>query len=165
MIGMHVRFAVEWLKECLYSMTDSVVVQMCTYFTVSCPPPPPNPPTSACCRHLGLLPRWGCWKYPVLLLWLGWILQTPVLALVGNDAGWTQIAREQAPLFGSSVACDLAVSGLCCVCVNVCVCVCECVYSVCVCERERVCVCLWPQIYFWAMMWASLPYQCGILGW
>ncbi|KAK7099319.1 hypothetical protein V1264_003470 [Littorina saxatilis] len=34
--------------------------------------------------------------------------KTPVLALVGNDAGWTQIAREQVPLFGSSVACDLA---------------------------------------------------------
>lgn len=39
--------------------------------------------------------------------------KTPVIALVGNDAGWTQIAREQVPMFGSSVACDLAVS--CCV--------------------------------------------------
>ncbi|KAL8568140.1 hypothetical protein ACOMHN_027663 [Nucella lapillus] len=36
--------------------------------------------------------------------------KTPVLALVGNDAGWTQIAREQVPLFNSSVACDLAFS-------------------------------------------------------
>ncbi|KAG7162141.1 Acetolactate synthase-like protein-like [Homarus americanus] len=34
--------------------------------------------------------------------------KTPVIALVGNDAGWTQIAREQVPMFGSSVACDLA---------------------------------------------------------
>ncbi|XP_047102030.1 2-hydroxyacyl-CoA lyase 2-like [Schistocerca piceifrons] len=31
----------------------------------------------------------------------------PVVALVGNDAGWTQIAREQVPLFGSNVACKL----------------------------------------------------------
>ncbi|CAL4141839.1 unnamed protein product [Meganyctiphanes norvegica] len=31
----------------------------------------------------------------------------PVIAVVGNDAGWTQIAREQVPMFGSSVACDL----------------------------------------------------------
>ncbi|XP_076450796.1 2-hydroxyacyl-CoA lyase 2-like [Babylonia areolata] len=36
--------------------------------------------------------------------------KTPVLALVGNDAGWTQIAREQVPMFNSSVACDLAFS-------------------------------------------------------
>lgn len=34
----------------------------------------------------------------------------PVIALVGNDAGWTQIEREQAPMFGSSVACKLAFS-------------------------------------------------------
>ena len=34
----------------------------------------------------------------------------PLIALVGNDAGWTQIAREQVPMFGSSVACDLDVS-------------------------------------------------------
>lgn len=33
---------------------------------------------------------------------------TPVLALVGNDACWSQIAREQVPMFNSSVACDLA---------------------------------------------------------
>ena len=33
---------------------------------------------------------------------------TPVLALVGNDACWSQIAREQVPLFKSNVACDLA---------------------------------------------------------
>lgn len=32
----------------------------------------------------------------------------PVIALVGNDAGWSQISREQVPLLGSSVACDLA---------------------------------------------------------
>ncbi|XP_071099924.1 2-hydroxyacyl-CoA lyase 2-like [Haliotis cracherodii] len=36
--------------------------------------------------------------------------KVPVLALVGNDAGWTQIAREQVPMFGSSVACQLAYS-------------------------------------------------------
>lgn len=35
--------------------------------------------------------------------------KTPVIALVGNDAGWTQIAREQVPVFGSSIGCDLAV--------------------------------------------------------
>ena len=34
----------------------------------------------------------------------------PVIAVVGNDACWTQICREQVPLLGSSVACDLAVS-------------------------------------------------------
>ncbi|KAK3102444.1 hypothetical protein FSP39_011418 [Pinctada imbricata] len=32
----------------------------------------------------------------------------PVISVVGNDAGWTQIEREQAPMFGSSVACKLA---------------------------------------------------------
>ena len=31
----------------------------------------------------------------------------PVIALVGNDACWTQIAREQVPMFKSSVACNL----------------------------------------------------------
>uniref|UniRef100_A0A2P2I2T2 2-hydroxyacyl-CoA lyase 2 n=2 Tax=Hirondellea gigas TaxID=1518452 RepID=A0A2P2I2T2_9CRUS len=30
-----------------------------------------------------------------------------LIAVVGNDAGWTQIAREQVPMFNSSVACDL----------------------------------------------------------
>ncbi|XP_076030219.1 2-hydroxyacyl-CoA lyase 2-like [Oratosquilla oratoria] len=34
--------------------------------------------------------------------------KTPVIALVGNDAGWTQIAREQVPMFNSAVACNLA---------------------------------------------------------
>ncbi|XP_043240482.1 2-hydroxyacyl-CoA lyase 2-like [Amphibalanus amphitrite] len=34
--------------------------------------------------------------------------KTPVIALVGNDAGWTQIAREQVPMFGTDVACRLA---------------------------------------------------------
>lgn len=33
--------------------------------------------------------------------------KVPVIAVVGNDAGWTQIAREQVPMFGTSVACDL----------------------------------------------------------
>lgn len=32
----------------------------------------------------------------------------PVIALVGNDACWTQIAREQVPMFQSSVACNLS---------------------------------------------------------
>lgn len=32
----------------------------------------------------------------------------PVIALVGNDAGWTQIKREQVPMFGSDVACNLS---------------------------------------------------------
>ena len=32
---------------------------------------------------------------------------TPVVALVGNDACWTQIAREQVPMFGTAVACNL----------------------------------------------------------
>jgi len=31
----------------------------------------------------------------------------PVIALVGNDACWSQIAREQVPMFKSSVACNL----------------------------------------------------------
>ncbi|XP_069750538.1 2-hydroxyacyl-CoA lyase 2 isoform X2 [Narcine bancroftii] len=34
--------------------------------------------------------------------------KVPVIALVGNDAGWSQISREQVPLLGSNVACDLA---------------------------------------------------------
>ncbi|CAD5226893.1 unnamed protein product [Bursaphelenchus xylophilus] len=32
----------------------------------------------------------------------------PVVALIGNDACWSQIARDQVPWFKSSVACDLA---------------------------------------------------------
>ncbi|KAM5238206.1 2-hydroxyacyl-CoA lyase 2 [Ctenodactylus gundi] len=32
----------------------------------------------------------------------------PVIALIGNDAGWTQISREQVPRLGSNVACGLA---------------------------------------------------------
>jgi len=31
----------------------------------------------------------------------------PVVALVGNDACWTQIAREQMPMFGSNIGCQL----------------------------------------------------------
>lgn len=38
-------------------------------------------------------------------------LQTPVIALVGNDACWSQIAREQVPMLGSNVACGLAYLG------------------------------------------------------
>uniref|UniRef100_A0A672SSF8 2-hydroxyacyl-CoA lyase 2 n=1 Tax=Sinocyclocheilus grahami TaxID=75366 RepID=A0A672SSF8_SINGR len=34
--------------------------------------------------------------------------KTPVIALVGNDACWSQISREQVPLLGSNVACGLA---------------------------------------------------------
>jgi hypothetical protein len=34
-----------------------------------------------------------------------------VIALVGNDAGWTQISREQVPRLGSDVACSLAYTG------------------------------------------------------
>ena len=33
-----------------------------------------------------------------------------MIALVGNDACWSQISREQIPMFGSNVACQLAVS-------------------------------------------------------
>ncbi|KAK5984011.1 IlvB acetolactate synthase like [Trichostrongylus colubriformis] len=33
----------------------------------------------------------------------------PVIGVIGNDACWTQIAREQIPMFDSSVAVDLAV--------------------------------------------------------
>nr|XP_041567626.1 2-hydroxyacyl-CoA lyase 2 isoform X1 [Taeniopygia guttata] len=36
--------------------------------------------------------------------------KVPVIALVGNDAGWTQISREQLPLLGSAVGCGLAYS-------------------------------------------------------
>ncbi|KAM4566290.1 2-hydroxyacyl-CoA lyase 2 [Odontesthes bonariensis] len=36
--------------------------------------------------------------------------KTPVIALVGNDACWSQIAREQVPMLGSNVACGLAFS-------------------------------------------------------
>lgn len=38
--------------------------------------------------------------------------QTPVIALVGNDACWSQISREQVPILGSNVACGLAFTGL-----------------------------------------------------
>ena len=38
--------------------------------------------------------------------------KTPVIAVIGNDACWTQICREQVPILGSRVACDLAVSVL-----------------------------------------------------
>lgn len=38
-------------------------------------------------------------------------LQIPVMALIGNDAGWTQISREQVPSLGSNVACGLAYTG------------------------------------------------------
>ncbi len=31
-----------------------------------------------------------------------------MISIVGNDAGWTQIARDQIVFFGSSVACELA---------------------------------------------------------
>lgn len=37
--------------------------------------------------------------------------QTPVIALVGNDACWSQISREQVPMLGSNVACGLAFTG------------------------------------------------------
>jgi len=30
--------------------------------------------------------------------------KVPVIAVIGNDAGWTQIAREQVPIFGDDVA-------------------------------------------------------------
>lgn len=33
----------------------------------------------------------------------------PVIGIIGNDACWTQIAREQIPMFNSNVAVDLAV--------------------------------------------------------
>ncbi|KAH9491389.1 hypothetical protein Btru_052296 [Bulinus truncatus] len=33
--------------------------------------------------------------------------KTPIIAFVGNDASWMQIAREQVPMFGSDVACKL----------------------------------------------------------
>ncbi len=32
----------------------------------------------------------------------------PVIAVVGNDACWTQIKREQVPMFGSDVGCNLS---------------------------------------------------------
>ncbi|KAI2799764.1 hypothetical protein BLOT_014696 [Blomia tropicalis] len=32
----------------------------------------------------------------------------PIMAVVGNDACWTQIAREQIPMLGSDVSCNLA---------------------------------------------------------
>ena len=32
-----------------------------------------------------------------------------VMALVGNDAAWTQILREQVPILGTDVACKLKV--------------------------------------------------------
>jgi len=36
--------------------------------------------------------------------------KVPVLSIIGNDAGWTQIAREQVPMLGSDTACRLAFS-------------------------------------------------------
>ena len=38
-------------------------------------------------------------------------LQTPIIALVGNDACWSQIAREQVAMLGSNVACGLEFVG------------------------------------------------------
>lgn len=38
-------------------------------------------------------------------------LQTPIIALVGNDACWSQISREQVALLGSNVACGLEYLG------------------------------------------------------
>uniref|UniRef100_A0A3Q3KH18 2-hydroxyacyl-CoA lyase 2 n=1 Tax=Mastacembelus armatus TaxID=205130 RepID=A0A3Q3KH18_9TELE len=37
--------------------------------------------------------------------------KTPVIAVVGNDACWSQISREQVPMLGSNVACGLAFTG------------------------------------------------------
>uniref|UniRef100_A0AAQ4NS29 2-hydroxyacyl-CoA lyase 2 n=1 Tax=Gasterosteus aculeatus aculeatus TaxID=481459 RepID=A0AAQ4NS29_GASAC len=34
--------------------------------------------------------------------------KTPVICVVGNDACWSQISREQVPILGSNVACGLA---------------------------------------------------------
>ena len=34
----------------------------------------------------------------------------PVASIVGNDAGWTQIAREQVPMLGSDIGTPLVVS-------------------------------------------------------
>ncbi|MEQ2213672.1 hypothetical protein XENOCAPTIV_018922, partial [Xenoophorus captivus] len=34
--------------------------------------------------------------------------KTPVISVVGNDACWSQISREQVPILGSNVACGLA---------------------------------------------------------
>ena len=31
----------------------------------------------------------------------------PIIALIGNDAAWTQIEREQVPMFNSDVSCAL----------------------------------------------------------
>lgn len=42
---------------------------------------------------------------------LSFLPQTPVIALVGNDACWSQISREQVPILGSNVACGLAFTG------------------------------------------------------
>ena len=36
--------------------------------------------------------------------------RVPIISIVGNDAGWTQIARDQIVFFGSTVACDLEVA-------------------------------------------------------
>jgi hypothetical protein len=35
--------------------------------------------------------------------------QLAIMSVVGNDACWSQIAREQVPMFGSAVACELEV--------------------------------------------------------
>ncbi|XP_077106308.1 2-hydroxyacyl-CoA lyase 2 isoform X2 [Ranitomeya variabilis] len=34
--------------------------------------------------------------------------KTPIISVVGNDACWSQISREQVPMLGSNVACGLA---------------------------------------------------------
>ena len=39
----------------------------------------------------------------------GYLSQAPVLSIVGNDAGWTQIARGQVPILGRDTGCKLAV--------------------------------------------------------
>ena len=51
-----------------------------------------------------LSPRWGGTGVSLSL-------QTPIIALVGNDACWSQIAREQVAMLGSNVACGLEFVG------------------------------------------------------
>jgi len=51
-----------------------------------------------------------CWGSGLFSMCVCLYVQTPVIAVVGNDACWSQIARDQIRLLGRATACDLAVS-------------------------------------------------------
>jgi hypothetical protein len=43
------------------------------------------------------------------MILISFCYQIPIISVVGNDACWSQIARDQVPLLGSIVGCTLEV--------------------------------------------------------